>query len=304
MKKILALTLLVFVLLSPCLATSAFAAGEVQKQTLPTSPLYLVIKIKEAVQQFLTFNTSSKAELLENFAEQRIREMEYANFSEDNDALGASLDRYQAQKTRALGYVLGASDSKVMDQIRERTVEQQGTMTKMQLEIEGSEGVQERIVEVQREIAGETKRTVEIVQGVDEADEMDNKMHYVWLDPNADTDGDLPPLPDEIKEWEYAPGTEGRDGAGKVVEITYAPGTTAGGGGGETVKIEWAVDTGPPTIATDQGDGGDVKKVIIQQAPKIGNGGDSGGNKKIDIQQSPDGTGEGQGGAGKDVVVD
>ena len=303
MKKVLALALLTLALLSPLLVTQAFAAEEVQKQILPTSPFYFLVKIKESVQQFLTFNQSSKAELLEGFAEQRIKEMEYADFTDDGPALGASLDRYQAQKTQALGYVLGASDSKVMNQIRERTVEQQRTMTTMQLGVEDSEGVQDHIVDVQKDIAEETKRTVETVQGVDEAAEMDNDLHYVWLDPNADVDGNLPPLPDEIiEEWEYAPGTDGRDDTGKMVEITYAPGTTAGGGGGDTVKIEWAVDTGPPTVVTDQDGGGgkDIKKVIIQQAP----GTDGGGGKKIDVQQSPGGTGGGEGGGGKDVVVD
>ncbi len=254
MKKILALTLLTLVLLSPCLITPAFAAEEVQKQLLPTSPFYLLVKVKESIQQFLTFNQSSKAELLEGFAEQRIREMEYANFSDNDDALDASLDRYQAQKTQALGYVQGASDSKVMSQIRERTIEQQRTMTKMQLEVEGSEGVQQHIVEVQKGVAGEMKKTVEIVQGTEEAAETDNKIHYVWLDPNADASGELPPLPDEIiKEWEYAPGTEGRDEGGKVVEITKGK-----------IEIQWApkteVEGGPPTVVTDE-------KIIIQQAP-------------------------------------
>jgi len=257
MKKFLAFAFLTLTLLSSLLIAPVFAAEEVEKQILPTSPIYLLVKIKESVQQFLTFNQSSKAELLENFAEQRIREMEYAEFSDDEDALDASLDRYQAQKTQALGYVQGASDSKVMNQIRERTIEQQRTMTMLQLEVEGSEGVQERIVEVQKEVAVETKRVVETVLGIEEATEMDNNVHYVWLDPNADADGQLPPLPDEIIEkWEYAPGTDGRDGTGKMVEVTYAPGTEAGGGGGETVKIEWTTD----------------QKIIIQQAPEGGSG--------------------------------
>ena len=263
MKKILAPTLLILVLLSLCLVTPALAAEEIPKQLLPTSPFYFLVKIKESVQQFLTFNPASKAQLLEGFAEQRIREMEYAEFSDDDDALGASLDRYQAQKTQALGYVKGASDSKAMNQIRERTIEQQRTMTKMQLEVEGSEGVQRHIVEVQREIAEETKRTVEIVQSVEEAVEIDNKIHYVWLDPNADASGKLPPLPDEIiKEWEYAPGTEGRDDSGRVVEITHAPGTKAGGGdgdGGGKVEIQWAPGTGPPTVVIDK----DVNKKLL-----------------------------------------
>ncbi len=195
------------------MVTPAFAAEEVQKQILSTSPLYLLVKVKESVQQFLTFN----------------REMEYAKFSDDNDALDASLNRYQAQKTQALGYVKGASDTRVVEQVKENTLAQQQTMTKMQMGVEGSEGVQQRIVEVQKEVAGEIKKTVEVVQGAEEAADVENKTRYIWLDPNADASGNLPPLPDEIiKEWEYAPGTEGRDDSGKVVEITYAPGTTAG----------------------------------------------------------------------------
>ena len=316
MKKILALALLTIILLSPLLITPVFAAEEVQKQILPTSPLYLLVKIKESVRQFLTFNQSSKAELLEDFAEQRIREMEYAQFSEDDDALDTSLERYQTQKTQALGFVLGANDSKVMNQISERTIEQQSTMTKMQLEVEGSEGVQQHIVETQKEVAGEMKKTVEIVQGVDEAIEVDNKMHYVWLDPNADASGNLPPLPDVIiEEWEYAPGTEGRDESGKVVEVTYAPGTTAGGTAGGKVEIRWAPGTEGPgeggvqyeggsgLVVEEGGDsvtGGDIKKVVIQQAPGTGGGGEG---KKIDIQQAP-GTEEKGSGTEQDIVVD
>ena len=291
MKKILALTLLTLVLVGPNLVAPVFAEEDIPKQILPTSPVYLLVKIKESVQQFLTFNQSSKAELLEGFAEQRIREMEYANFAEDDDALEASLNRYQEQKTRALGYVKGASDSQIMNQIRERTVEQQRTMTKLQLGVEGSEVVQERIVEVQKEVAVETRRTVETVQGIDEAAEVDNDLHYVWLDPNADVDGQLPPLPDEIiEEWEYAPGTEGRDESGKMVEITYAPGTKAGGETGGRVEVQWAPGTegggeggvkyeGSSGLVVEEGvgtgTGGDVKKVVIQQAP--GSGGDGAG---------------------------
>lgn len=299
MKKTLAPAILTLVLLSPCLITQAFAAEEVQKQILPTSPLYLLVKVKESVQQFLTFNQSSKAQLLEGFAEQRIREMEYANFSDDDDALGASLDRYQAQKTQALGYVKGTSDSRVVEQIKEGTLEQQQTMTKMQLEVEGSEGVQERIVDVQKEVAVEIKRTVEIVQSIEKSVEIDNKIHYVWLDPNADASGKLPSLPDEIvEEWEYAPGTEGRDETGKVVEVTYAPGTKAGGDAGGKMEIQWAPGTEGPgeggveyeggpgvVVEGDTGTGtGGVKKIEIQQAPGTG-GGEGGG--KVEIKKEP-----------------
>jgi len=291
MKKIfliLALTLFTSVLVTP-----VFAAEEVQKQILPTSPLYFLVKAKESVQQFLTFNQNSKAQLLENFAAQRIKEVEYANFTGDEKALTALLDRYQTQKTQVLGYVKGVSDSKLVEVVKEGTVAQQQTLTQMQLQIEGSPGVAQRVVEVQKEIAGEVKNTVEVIEGTEEAAEIENKLHYVWLDPNADASGKLPPLPDEIGKWEYAPGTEGRDEKGRVVEFTV---TTEGGvvevAPGEKVQIQWAPGTegagesgvkyegGPQTVVEGgptEGGGG-AKKVVIQEAP-------GGGKTKVEVAE-------------------
>lgn len=281
MKKILALTFLAIALLNIGLVTPAFAAEDVQKQILPTSPLYFLVKIKESVQQFLTFNQTSKTQLLENFAEQRIREMEYANFAGDDGALDASLDRYQTQKKQVLGYVKGASDSKVIEQVKEKTVEQQQAMTQMQLEIKGSEGVQQRIVEVQKEVAGEMKKTVGVVQGEDAAAEVENKIHYVWLDPNADASGKLPPLPDEIGKWEYAPGTEGRDVAGRVVEITVDSGTKTVEMGGGKMGVIWAPGTEGGGESQVQYEGG--PKVVIQSAPGTG-GGEGKKEGKVEVE--------------------
>lgn len=285
MKKILALTFLTLVFLNFGSVGPALAAPEVQKQVLPTSPLYLLVKAKEAVQQFLTFNQTSKAKLLEGFAEQRTREMDYASFSGDNDALNLSLDRYQTQKTRALEYAEGTGDSLVVNQIKEGTLEQQKVMTKMQLEVEGSESTQQRIVEVQKDVATETKKTVEIVQGTKEGTEIDEKIHYIWLDPNIDASGKLPPLPDEIGKWEYAPGTEGRDETDRVVEFTMAPGTEGEGKTGNKLQIRWAPGTEGEGKGEVQYEGG--PKIVIQSTA----GEDSGGSKKIEIKQAP-GTGK------------
>jgi hypothetical protein len=253
-----------FILFSLCLVAPAFAAEEVPKQILPTSPLYLLVKVKESLQQFLTFNQNSKVQLLGDFTEQRVREMEYASSLDNGEALDASLNRYQAQKTMALGYVQGISDEKIVEEVKENTVEQQQTMTKMQLEIEGSPGVQQRIVEVQKEIAGKIKNTVEVIQGSEEATAIENKLHYVWLDPNANASGKLPPLPDEIGKWEYAPGTEGRDEAGRVVEYTVA-GTETVETGGEKMQVIWAPGTeggGESQVQYESG-----PKVVVQSAP-------------------------------------
>lgn len=279
MKRILALTFLTLTLFNFSLTTPALAAEEVQKQLLPTSPLYLLVRVKESIQQFLTFNQSSKARLLERFSEQRIKEMDYASFSDNNNALNVSLDRYQAQKTLALKYAERTNDSLVVDQIKEGALEQQKAMTKMQLEVEGSEGVQQHIVEVQKEVAGEMKKTVEIVQGTEEGAEMDEKTRYIWLDPNVDVSGELPPLPDELIKWEYAPGTEGRDDDDRVVEVTFAPETEIGADTGNKLQVQWAPGT------EGEGGGGVQYEGGLRVVAPGTEGEGSGGGKKIEIEE-------------------
>jgi hypothetical protein len=311
MRKSTLIILSTLLLLSCSSIATAFAdeavgdtepAEEVQKQILPTSPLYLFVKVKESVQQFLTFSPDAKTQLLENFTAQRIREMEYADFAGDDQALEASLSRYQAQKKQSLGYVKGASDAKVVEDVKERTVEQQQKMTQVQVKTEVSDDVRHHIVKVQKEVAMEIGKTIKTVQGDTAAAEVDNEIRYVWLDPNADAEGKLPPLPDEIKEWEYAPGTDGRDETGKMIEITYAPGTTAGGESGNKIEIVWepgteesgedTVDESGPQVVVEKdtgtGTGGEGKKVVIQQAPPMGGG----EGKQLKIEQAPGGRGK------------
>ncbi|MBM4402116.1 MAG: hypothetical protein FJ044_02630 [Candidatus Cloacimonetes bacterium] len=296
MNKSVFAAILAFVLAISFLATPALADGEVQKQILPTSPFYFFVKVKETVQQLLTFNQNAKTEALEKFSEQRVKEMQYAVFVDDEAALNASLDRYQAQKTKVLGQVKGVTEERVVEEIKQNTIKQQQEMTQMQLAGKDSPAIQKRIVEVQKEVAGEIKRTVEIVQGTDEAAEMEDKIHYVWLDPNADASGKLPPLPDEIGEWEYAPGTEGRDNTGKVVEVTFAPGTKAGGETGNKVEIVW--ETKAEGTSEESLQSKEKVKVVVEEDTKTATS--TGEIKKIEIKQAP-GTG---GNEGKKVEVE
>ncbi|MBU1110409.1 hypothetical protein KKB83_02240 [Patescibacteria group bacterium] len=286
MKKTFTTTLLALIFLSCCLSSSVLAAAEVQKQLLPTSPFYTLVKVKESIQQFLTFRQSSKATLLEGFADQRVEEMNYASSIDDHNALDLSLDRYQQQKTQAIEYAEGTSDSVVVDKIKEGTLNQQKEMTKMQLQVEGSEGVQQRIVEVQKEVAVEVKKTVQIVQGSEKAIELDEKTHYIWLDPNVDASGNLPPLPDELIKWEYAPGTEGRDSDNRVIETILTPEikeTNAVDGAtvvDNKIEIQWA-----PGLEGEGKSGVQYEnspKVVIQDEQ----GGSNGDNKEVQVQQT------------------
>ncbi|MBU0708479.1 hypothetical protein KJ596_01860 [Patescibacteria group bacterium] len=287
MKKTFTITLLTLILLSCCSSSSVLAAAEVQKQLLPTSPFYTLVKVKESIQQFLTFRQSSKATLLEGFADQRVEEMNYASSIDDHNALDLSLDRYQKQKTQAIEYAEGTSDSVVVDKIKEGTLNQQKEMTKMQLQVEGSAGVQQRIVEVQKEVAVEVKKTVQIVQGTEKAIELDEKTHYIWLDPNVDASGNLPPLPDELIKWEYAPGTEGRDTNNRIIETILTPEIKETNAVDEAtvvdnkIEIQWAPGT------EGKGESGvqykDSPKIVIQDAEEE----NSDDGKEIQVQQAP-----------------
>ncbi|MEA3356961.1 MAG: DUF5667 domain-containing protein [Patescibacteria group bacterium] len=240
---------------------------EISKELLPTSFWYNLVKVKEAVQlNVLTFKETSKATVLEDFTDQRVDEMSYAESVEDYEALDLVVERYESQKTDALEYAESAADDPVMNQIKENTLEQQQTMTQMQLRLEEGQEVQKNIVEVQNNVAEWVVDTVEAVQGEESSAEFDEQLIVVWMDPNADDLGNLPPLPDTVDagNWVYAPGTEGRGEGGVVIEYSVA------------------VDE-----ADDEVDG----NVIIEENLGGGTGGGEDGNVVID---------EGTGGTGQD----
>lgn len=189
----------------------------VEKVLLPDAGIYLWVKTKEFVRlNILTYQDGSKAKVLESFTQTRIKEMNYADYIKNANALDKSLNRYQSQKVKALDYAQKTNDENIIDGIKKNTIEQQKEMTKIQINIENDSDLQKNIVEVQKNVANEVKNTVEITQGEDKATEIEQKINYVWVDPNADANGNLPKLPDK---WEYVPGTEGRNSAGKLVKV-------------------------------------------------------------------------------------
>ncbi|EKD57027.1 MAG: hypothetical protein ACD_58C00021G0005 [uncultured bacterium] len=188
----------------------------VEKVLLPDSGLYVWVKTKEFVRlNILTYQDGSKAKVLESFTETRVKEMNYADYIKNDNALDKSLNRYQSQKEKALNYAEKSDKDEIINEIKDQTVEQQKQMTKIQIDTDNA-NLQNNIVVVQKNIANKVINTVEITQGKDKATEIENQINYVWVDPNADENGNLLKLPDK---WEYAPGTQGRDSAGKLIKV-------------------------------------------------------------------------------------
>lgn len=210
-----------------------FATDSVEPITLPTSSVFTWVKVKEWVKiNLFTFKGTSKAGIYNGYSDRRISEMEYALEQDDEISIDRSLERFETQKQKALEYAKNAKDKGVMQRIRERTLEQQRTMTKLQLQLSNNGDLQQNVVRVQKQIAIDTKGSVEIVEGTEAAVKVETQTWVVWRDPNADVNGNLPKI-ENTAELEYAPGTIPGGTGGRVYEgggkQIWAPGTSAGG---------------------------------------------------------------------------
>jgi len=211
----------------------AFSADSVEPITLPTSGVFTWVKVKEWVKiNLLTFKGTSKAGIYNGYSDRRISEMEYALEQDDEISIDRSLERFEAQKQKALEYAKNADDKAIMERIRKRTLEQQRTMTKLQLQLSNNGDLQQNVVRVQKQIANQTRESVEIVEGTESAVKVETQTWVIWRDPNADINGNLPKI-ENTAELEYAPGTSPGGTGGRVYEgggkQIWAPGTSAGG---------------------------------------------------------------------------
>jgi len=226
--------------------TSVYAATS-DTITLPTSSAFTWVKAKEWLRiNLFTFRVSSKASLYNGYSDRRISEMNYAQGQGDTDAITQSLTRYENQKQRALQYAIRANDQAIMKRIRQMTLDQQRQMTQLQLKLESNGELQKNIVRVQKQVAERSQGTVEVVEGKDAADTLEQQTWVVWRDPNADVNGKLPALSDTAT-LEYAPGTTA-GGGGHVYEggsgHIWAPGTSGGGTGNATNETSTQVIEG------------------------------------------------------------
>jgi len=257
MKKVF---VLIYVLLAVIFFASLASANSANNRViLPTSSSYVFVKAVEWFKiNLITYKTTSKAKLYNSYSDQRISEMEYALSINDSDSFSASLNRYEVQKSKALELAQKTLDTGIMEKIRERTLEQQRIMTKLQIQLDSSQDLQRNIVQVQKDVANQIKNTVKVVEGDEEAENINKKTWIIWRDPDADISGNLPELPDKLI---YSPGTGPGETGGRV----YQGGT----------KHIWSTGTGGSAPA-----GVDKNEQII--SPGTSNGQSEGGKTIID----------------------
>jgi hypothetical protein len=233
-KKLAVVLSVLFLWVTPTLA------ADTASTTLPTSNVYTWVKVKEFVRlNVITFKKASKIKVLESFSATRIAELQAAVTRSDNEAIDPALTRYSNQKTKALQLAQKLSDEALLNQVRERTLEQQRTMTELQVALEGQGDVQQNIVRTQKEVADQVINTVRVVVGEAGANEVVESTKEVWYAPG--TSGVAPPAGWTYEggaKNTYAPGTSAGGTGGTVIEggSQYAPGTTSGGTSSNTTS--------------------------------------------------------------------
>lgn len=182
--------------------------GDIEKVPLPGSFTYNWTKAKEfANLNLFTYRAESKAQLLDDYADQRVKEMNYAVAVGNNKALETLVQTYNTQKNNALEYARNAKNEAVLNGIKENMLTQQQEMTKIQLKII-DETIKEKFVEVQKQAAEKIQNVVAAIQGQDEAKKIFEQTRYTWVDPYFNIQqmvqqgGVMPTLP---SNWEYRP---------------------------------------------------------------------------------------------------
>ncbi|MFC1651776.1 DUF5667 domain-containing protein [Patescibacteria group bacterium] len=178
-------------------------AVDVEKVALPTSSWYFWVKITESIKlDLLTFGELDKANVLDEFTDKRVDEMSYADSIGDDEAIKLSLEHYETQKQKALEYAKNASDQGAMDQIRERTLEQQRIMTQLQLRLK-EQTMQEEMVKVQQRVEADVESALGETKGRDDADKFESQTRTLWYDPETNLDEKITTPP---SDWKYSAG--------------------------------------------------------------------------------------------------
>lgn len=189
-------------------SSAAVQAANIQKQILPSSYLYLFVRAKESIRLSLAFSNYSKADILDNYASQRVNEIKYANLIGDDKNTELSLNRYRTQKAKSLQYAKNAYNEALMAKIKERTITQQREMTLAQVKLNNNE-LRNKIIEIQKETANQVMATTEAIEGTQASEILKNEVRAIWY--TAGTSTDAPPA-----DWVYKGGSS----------VIYADGTS------------------------------------------------------------------------------
>jgi hypothetical protein len=206
---------------------TALAGTNAYKVTIPGSAGYTVIKAKEFINSnLMTYKKTSKAKLIDHYCDRRVDELSYAQSVSRSVAFDTSLNRYEDQKTKALNLAKQAEDESVINKINQNTLKQEKQMTALQL-MEQDLARKERIVDVQKTVANESRSATTVVSGEVQGVKIEKEINNVWYaegtGPGDGGSGEAP------AGWTYEAGT----GPNKVEGGTTGEGSTTYSGGTE-----------------------------------------------------------------------
>jgi hypothetical protein len=211
-KKLLLLTIFFF-------SVSLFVPNVSKAASLQealTSENSIIVKIQEGFQYFFTVGVGNKVKVLEKHAERRLAMAQ--NYAEkgNGERVQNLMQSYLQIKERQ-GNLLDKNDDKdVLDEVGDRTIEQQKAMEEIKNIIIDDMGKQ-GVIDVQEQVVNQVAQNIIEINGQEGATEFLNKVEHVW-----------------------APGTGQGGEAGVVYEggskLMFAPGTSAGGSAVNDIK--------------------------------------------------------------------
>jgi len=212
-KTSLALMLL-FLSISLFTPTVSLAVDLPQKSV---SAFSVITSIREKIAYFFAFTTDKKIIVLEKQAENRLKMAQTSAKGGDGQQVQNSLQNYLQTKEKQGTLLDKATDTKgVLNQVQERTIEQQQTMEEIKNQLVDQD-IKQEVVQVQEQVVNQVAQRVINTNGQEGQTEFFQKVEHVW-----------------------APGTgPGGGEAGVVIEggaMRFAPGTSAGGNGGADIK--------------------------------------------------------------------
>ncbi|MCX6810453.1 MAG: hypothetical protein NTY30_01795 [Candidatus Berkelbacteria bacterium] len=230
------------------LATSALAANGQSK--LPTQLTYA----KEWINlNLLTWKSESKVKTLDNYATERVANIQTASQSSDDSGVSTMADRYLQLKDKETNIIKTKNISAdTINMVVSRELERQKTLSTIRQETK-SETVKNQIVKAQEEAVSKTKSAILKKQQDTDVKEFENDIVGAWRDP----DGTIDPS-NEKNTRVYAAGTTGEGINGVLIDSGEAKITQDSG----KLKIEYAPGTGPSSVTSDSGQ----KKWTIQQS--------------------------------------
>jgi len=201
------------------------------------------VGLQERFEYFFAFKIEKKIEVLDKQADRKLETVQGFVEKGDKENVQNQLQNYLETKEKQDGLLGKTNNKNVLDEVLEKTIEQQKTMEDIKTGVD--EGTRKEMIVVQEKVVNQVAKRVIDVDGKVGQTEFFGKVEHVW-----------------------APGTSGTGSGGVEVKgglIQFAPGTSAGGQSGTMYKGGAGQQFAPGTSSGGGGNAGaDIKTVEVK----------------------------------------